>query len=523
MKNKTFFLLSFAGLILFAGFFYAQPQIMPKISLETVKVNGEEISQGSWNNISVQKKDSLTFVLTPPEDPNTNVLYKVFLNGNIIDPGRNLTKNTFTVNDLDDGAYIIKFTGFTLDGWESSPVVLQFEVVSNKPAVEKKAEVIAPETKTDSIPLYIYILAGLCVLQFIVIIIILAGKKNKKVYVEETIEAPVVEQKRISKPVVENDVVEVKETRGETRDGYEAYAEVVDPDEELKDLEYTNKRMKEELKNQREEIKFLRKQIDELESNVNNLEKSNVHLLEQKEKLSQSKLHLEELQNQKEEVFAIAVHDIKNPAAAIKSCIDLLTSYDLNAVEQNEIMTAIITSSEDIVKLSQQMCLLIANSKPEVGVTLKMEKGAIKSVIDDICMHNMSYAKAKKVKLINKSSVGLPEITFDQAKMEELIDNLINNAIKFAPPNTIVEIKTFVQSKILTVEISDNGVGMSEEDVSKVFQKGAVLSSRPTGKEQQSGLGLWICKKIVEDHNGKIWVKSKLGAGSTFAFELPIR
>lgn len=331
---------------------------------------------------------------------------------------------------------------------------------------------------------------------------------------EEESQTPV--QSRIGKPVsVDNNIIEVKES-----DSGNTFSEVVDPDEELEDLQYLNKRLKEEIKRINEENIFLRKQIDQLEIDVKNLDKANVHLVGQKESLIESKHKLEELQVQKEEVFAMAIHDIKNPAAAIKSCIDLLTSYDLNAMEQQELMTAIITSSEDIVNLSQKMCTMIVTAKPEV--TLKFESGSIKKVIDDVCIHNLSYAKAKKVKLVNKASTGLPEIKIDSEKIEEVIDNLVNNAIKFAPPDTIVEVKTYMKSKVIGVEVSDNGVGMSEEDMKKAFNKGATLSAVPTGLEQQSGIGLWIVKRIIEQHNGNVWINSKLGSGTSFIFELPL-
>ena len=73
------------------------------------------------------------------------------------------------------------------------------------------------------------------------------------------------------------------------------------------------------------------------------------------------------------------------------------------------------------------------------------------------------------------------------------------------------------------IEVSDDGVGLSEEDSKKVFDKGATLSPKPTGNESSSGLGLWIVKKIVEEHRGSVFVKSKPGRGSTFGFILPIK
>ena len=99
--------------------------------------------------------------------------------------------------------------------------------------------------------------------------------------------------------------------------------------EELADLKYSYKRVKEELKNQTDDNGYLLKQIKGLELSIKNLEAANLHLFEQKERLTESKRQLEILQTQKEELFAHAIHDIKNPASAIKSYLELLNSYDL--------------------------------------------------------------------------------------------------------------------------------------------------------------------------------------------------
>jgi signal transduction histidine kinase len=187
-------------------------------------------------------------------------------------------------------------------------------------------------------------------------------------------------------------------------------------------------------------------------------------------------------------------------------------------------MVSLASSSENIVKLSQNMCEIIAKSMPEPK--LGLAQTSLVNIINDVCNQNLSYAKTKKVKLLNKASRDLPDVMVDAEKIQEALDNYVNNAIKYALPDTVVEVRSFVKQsdkKKIIVEVSDNGVGLSEEDMAKCFQKGVILSSQPTGFEQSSGLGLWIVKRIVEDHHGKVWVDSKLGAGSTFGFELPLQ
>ena len=97
----------------------------------------------------------------------------------------------------------------------------------------------------------------------------------------------------------------------------------------------------------------------------------------------------------------------------------------------------------------------------------------------------------------------------------------MSNAIKKKKKKGKVRILTKKENNNMIVEISDNGLGLSEEDVQKAFQRGVRLSATPTAGESSSGFGLWIVKKLVEAHKGKVWIRSALGRGSTFAFSIP--
>ena len=118
---------------------------------------------------------------------------------------------------------------------------------------------------------------------------------------------------------------------------------------------------------------------------------------------------------------------------------------------------------------------------------------------------------------------GLPFAQFDAQKISEVIDNLVSNAIKFTPKNGAIRIKSSLVEESIIIEISDNGLGLSEDDIKKAFKRGSKLSARPTAGESSTGLGLWIVKKLVEAHDGKVWVRSAVGKGSTFAFSIPVK
>jgi len=264
----------------------------------------------------------------------------------------------------------------------------------------------------------------------------------------------------------------------------------------------------------------LRDKIKSLTEKIELVEKANLELVKKKEELMIQKEKLEELQKQKEEFFAIAIHDIKNPAAAIKGYLDLLNSYDLTVQEQQEIIQGMIASSEQIFRLTKEITEIVAQD--QTTSLIHKELINVKEIIDSVITQNTAYAESKKIKLINKSSSDLPKVYADADKIEEVVDNLVNNAIKYGPPGTLVHVSTYFTASNLTVEVNDDGVGLSDEDKKRIFEKGAKLSPRPTGNESSSGLGLWIVKKIIEEHGGNVSVHSKPGVGSKFSFQLPI-
>lgn len=450
------------------------------VQLNSIKVNNESVNLDKINELRIAKNDSLTISFSSTYKTKNEIFYRILVNGFIVEP--KILDTIYIFKNLNIGVNLIKITAYIEKGDESE--TLTFPVKVEEQIRESRAEETnnfgTVENEFNISNYLLEILIVVIVIQLIVIFYLILK-------------------------------------RSKTNGNEKKYKNEID------ELKYSYKRAKEELKKQRDENENLKKQIKELDENVKTLEKTNVKLVEQKEKLAESKAKLEYLQTQKEEMFAIAIHDIKNPASAIKGYIELLNSYDLNAKEQQEIMESLVASSDDIVKLSQQMCTIIAKAMPEPK--LKFVDASIDTIIESVYNQNTSYAKAKKVKLYNKASYGLPTIKIDPEKIEEALDNLVNNAIKYAPPDTIVEIKSYVKSgskEMLVVEVKDTGYGLSEEDLKKSFQKGAILSNKPTGLEQSSGLGLWIVKRIIEEHNGKVWVESKLGVGSTFAFELPI-
>jgi signal transduction histidine kinase len=117
----------------------------------------------------------------------------------------------------------------------------------------------------------------------------------------------------------------------------------------------------------------------------------------------------------------------------------------------------------------------------------------------------------------------IPFVDFDKNKIEQLLNNLISNAIKYSYPNTEINIEVKREGEFVLTKVIDQGQGIPEDELPDIFKAFQRASTKPTAGEKSTGLGLAIAKKIVEGHKGEIWVESKFGKGSTFYFTLPIK
>lgn len=272
--------------------------------------------------------------------------------------------------------------------------------------------------------------------------------------------------------------------------------------------------------NLRAEIAALRGQIDAMQTRSEDLRKQNQDLKDTADKLARTQGEFEDLQKQKDELFAIIIHDLKNPVALVKSLVELLRSYDLTVTEQKDIIDDIFETTSKIVALSQEVSRILALESS--AMRLNFYPAQINEILKDIYRRNLVASNNKSIEVLLDLSDTIPESQMDSQKVEEIIDNLLSNALKFSHQRGQVRIKSHKSDDNIVVEISDNGLGLSEDDVKLAFQRGGRLSAQPTAGEPSSGFGLWIVKKLVEAHHGRVWVKSALGKGSTFAFSIPI-
>jgi len=134
---------------------------------------------------------------------------------------------------------------------------------------------------------------------------------------------------------------------------------------------------------------------------------------------------------------------------------------------------------------------------------------------------NLMLAKAKSIELVLDLEPELPVLVMDPHRIDQVMNNLINNAIKFSYPNTTITLRVRVQEQDVAISVQDQGQGIPAQEVDTLFTEFGKTSVRATAGEKSTGLGLAIVKRIVELHGGRIWVESKVGVGSVFTFTLP--
>jgi signal transduction histidine kinase len=176
------------------------------------------------------------------------------------------------------------------------------------------------------------------------------------------------------------------------------------------------------------------------------------------------------------------------------------------------------TSQRNINRLAKLINDILDFQKIEFGaMEYHFEKHQVNDLIRQVVDELMPSIKAKKLTISLSLSDQIPEILFDWDRMEDVLFNLISNAIKYTDNGQILIVSAYsTQDKELKLSVIDTGIGLSKENIPRVFDKFQQLSKEYNRSKGGSGLGLAIVKKIVEAHQARIEVKSEVGAGSTF-------
>lgn len=248
----------------------------------------------------------------------------------------------------------------------------------------------------------------------------------------------------------------------------------------------------------------------------------NNDLVNMQRELSKKNQQLDELNKLKNQFLGIAAHDLRNPLGIIMGYSDfLLEDTDgILSAEHRDMMNSILNSSEFMLHLLND--LLDVSVIESGNLKLNRVKTDLTAVVRKSVEMNNVIAQKKNIRIDLSHPEHLPEILIDPGKIEQVLNNLISNAVKFSEPETRVHVTIDGNERDMTVSVSDEGPGIPEAELDKLFKPFERTSVRSTAGEKSTGLGLSITRNLVLGHQGKIWVDSKVGKGSTFHFSLPI-
>lgn len=232
--------------------------------------------------------------------------------------------------------------------------------------------------------------------------------------------------------------------------------------------------------------------------------------------------HLKELDRAKSEFMSIASHQLRTPLAGIMGYLSMIDSGDFGAVnkEQVPVVKDILEATKRLIRMVN---IFLNVTRIEAGrFILNYTKVPFHEVIEAMYKELKPTADGKHVKL-TYAKTQLPTVDADADKIKDVVLNLIDNAIKYSPQGS-VHVFAEANNAVVHVMVKDTGVGIAPVEAKNLFSKFVRGSGIARVEPNGSGLGLFIAKKIVEEHGGRIWVESEgEGKGSTFQFEIPIK
>lgn len=219
-------------------------------------------------------------------------------------------------------------------------------------------------------------------------------------------------------------------------------------------------------------------------------------------------------------------HEMRTPLSSIKAYAETMLGRqgEIDTATTKEFLSVINDESDRLTRLINNLLNL---SRIEAGrLAWHYTEISLEDLIQKSVAGSTILARQAGIEIKVEGLSGLPIIRADKDRLMEVMDNLLSNAIKYSPSGSNIQVRAEVQDgkgQVIKVFVKDNGRGISAQDKGKLFQKFTRIGEEDDKRIIGWGLGLVICKEIIEHHGGQIWVESELGQGSTFSFTLPIK
>lgn len=260
------------------------------------------------------------------------------------------------------------------------------------------------------------------------------------------------------------------------------------------------------------------------------------------EEIKEQNLKLEEMEKKKSEFFSIVSHELRTPLTAIQNAVKILLSNAFATIMPDKAISfikMIERNSERLLSIVQEW---LDSVKAEAGkLDYNFTVSGINALVDSVGQTLSNLAEGKNIELIINKSENLPALYIDTKRIEQVITNLVSNALKYTPnggkitisteimEDMIIKEKPFSSNKdrviadeYVVIKVSDTGQGIEAEDIPKVFEKFEQVKGTLSRSVGGTGLGLFIAKKFAEVHNGFLWVESIVNKGSDFYLAIPV-
>ena len=239
---------------------------------------------------------------------------------------------------------------------------------------------------------------------------------------------------------------------------------------------------------------------------------------------------IKRLERMKADFNSMVVHDLRSPMNVIQGFIELIRNRIVGEInsEQEELLDI---AKENVKKVLTLVDNFLVASKIEVGkFNLDPKINEINALIERVVDNHQVLVSNKNIKLKMNLDKNLPLLFFDGLRMEQVLNNLLSNAMKFTPENGTIFVTSELLRKVVKgeekyytcISVQDTGPGIPKEKVKDIFEKYEQVESGHKLSSIGTGLGLSICKEIIHLHGGEIWVESEINKGSKFSFMLPI-
>jgi two-component system CheB/CheR fusion protein len=267
------------------------------------------------------------------------------------------------------------------------------------------------------------------------------------------------------------------------------------------------------------QIKWVLQTVSQVHYRHSNAILGNIMDVTELKYLERKVVEYEELSKMKSDLLSTVSHELRTPLATIKGYATMILDYfsRLEADETKDYLRAIDGSTDRLTKLVDK---LLDTSRLDAGL-LKLQKSPtsisqlIRKLVEEAGIRNTGHAITARL------GAGLPHVNIDTKRICQVLDNLIENAVKYSPAGTQVTVFAEKSGPDLLVGISDQGPGIPARELEKIFDRMYRIENRFDSSISGLGLGLYICQRLVQAHGGRIWAESTLGQGSTIKFTLP--